>query len=65
MFQTNVIGLIHLTQKIVTGMKERKSGHIINLGSVAGREAYAGGGSFEPSPSFWKSKVQPGVSIPC
>lgn len=43
MFQTNVIGLIHLTQTIVKGMRARQSGHIINLGSVAGREAYAGG----------------------
>lgn len=43
MFSTNVIGLIHLTQNIVRSMKARQAGHIINLGSVAGREAYAGG----------------------
>ncbi|CED83708.1 probable nadp()-dependent dehydrogenase acting on 3-hydroxy acids [Phaffia rhodozyma] len=43
MFSTNVIGLIHLTQKIVKSMKARQTGHVINLGSVAGREAYAGG----------------------
>jgi 3-hydroxy acid dehydrogenase/malonic semialdehyde reductase len=54
MFQTNVIGLIHLTQIIVRGMKKRQSGHVINLGSVAGREAYAGGAIYcatkRPSP---------------
>ncbi|ORZ21509.1 hypothetical protein BCR42DRAFT_346387 [Absidia repens] len=43
MFATNVKGLVFLTQAIVPGMKERGTGHIINLGSVAGKEAYAGG----------------------
>ncbi|KAL5533088.1 hypothetical protein ACEPAF_4864 [Sanghuangporus sanghuang] len=43
MFQTNVSGLISMTQLLVKDFKERKTGHIINLGSVAGREAYAGG----------------------
>ncbi|KAH9806778.1 hypothetical protein DFH28DRAFT_932075 [Melampsora americana] len=40
---TNVLGLFRLTNLLVKGMKERGRGHIINLGSVAGREAYAGG----------------------
>ncbi|KAF9805508.1 hypothetical protein IEO21_09021 [Rhodonia placenta] len=43
MFATNVFGLIAITQLVVKGFKARKSGHIINLGSVAGREAYVGG----------------------
>ncbi|KAJ4167424.1 hypothetical protein NW754_011239 [Fusarium falciforme] len=43
MMQTNVIGLIRLTQIIVREMKNQGSGTIINLGSIAGREAYAGG----------------------
>ncbi|KAL7413896.1 NAD-P-binding protein [Mrakia frigida] len=43
MFNTNVIGLIHLTQQIVKSFKARKTGHIISLGSVAGLEAYVGG----------------------
>ncbi|PCH38211.1 NAD(P)-binding protein [Wolfiporia cocos MD-104 SS10] len=43
MFATNVFGLIALTQLLIKGFKERKSGHVINLGSVAGREPYAGG----------------------
>ncbi|KAJ4176633.1 hypothetical protein NW755_014306 [Fusarium falciforme] len=42
MMQTNVIGLIRLTQIIVREMKNQGSGTIINLGSIAGREAYAG-----------------------
>jgi len=43
MFATNVFGLIALTQLFVKEFKKRKAGHIINLGSIAGIEAYAGG----------------------
>jgi len=40
MFATNVFGLIALTQLFIKDFKERKTGHIINLGSIAGREPY-------------------------
>lgn len=43
MFETNVKGLVFLTQAILPGMKQNKKGHIINIGSVAGKEAYPGG----------------------
>jgi len=43
MFETNVFGLISMTQLLVKDFKQKKSGHIINLGSIAGRETYAGG----------------------
>lgn len=43
MLATNIKGLIFLTKAIVPGMKERGVGHVINLGSVAGKQAYAGG----------------------
>ncbi|KIR53303.1 malonic semialdehyde reductase [Cryptococcus gattii Ru294] len=43
MFSTNVLGLIHLTQIFVRQFKQRNAGMIINLGSIAGREPYAGG----------------------
>ncbi|ORX39704.1 NAD(P)-binding protein [Kockovaella imperatae] len=43
MFSTNVIGLIHLTQILVREFKKQNSGMVINLGSIAGREPYAGG----------------------
>ncbi|KAH8924270.1 NAD-binding protein [Atractiella rhizophila] len=43
MFNINVLGLIHITQLFVNQFKARNSGHIIQLGSIAGREAYAGG----------------------
>ncbi|KAI6143205.1 NAD-P-binding protein [Pisolithus tinctorius] len=40
MFATNMFGLITLTQLFI---KERGTGHIINIGSIAGKEPYAGG----------------------
>ncbi|WVQ70259.1 uncharacterized protein L199_008485 [Kwoniella botswanensis] len=43
MFDTNVLGLIHLTQIFVKLFKAKQAGTIINLGSIAGREPYAGG----------------------
>ncbi|KAI0341679.1 NAD(P)-binding protein [Trametopsis cervina] len=46
MFNVNVFGLIRVTQLIVNGFKARNTGHIINIGSIAGREAYAGGGIY-------------------
>ncbi|KAF8251616.1 NAD(P)-binding protein [Wilcoxina mikolae CBS 423.85] len=44
MMGTNVLGLINLTQQIVKLYHSRGGkGDIINIGSIAGREAYAGG----------------------
>ncbi|KAI9821723.1 MAG: hypothetical protein M1827_002304 [Pycnora praestabilis] len=46
MFQTNVTGLINMTQAILPIYKKRSDGgqgDIINIGSIAGREPYPGG----------------------
>lgn len=43
MINTNVVGLILLTQIFVREMKARGTGHIIQIGSIAGRESYQGG----------------------
>lgn len=46
MFSTNVTGLINMTQAILPIFKKRSDGgrgDIINIGSIAGREAYPGG----------------------
>jgi NADP-dependent 3-hydroxy acid dehydrogenase YdfG len=43
MIDTNIKGLLTMTRLIVPGMVERNHGHIINVGSVAGDAAYAGG----------------------
>ena len=43
MIDTNIKGLLTMTRLIVPGMVERGQGHVINVGSVAGDAAYAGG----------------------
>ena len=43
MIDTNIKGLLTMTRLIVPGMMERKRGHVINVGSVAGDAAYANG----------------------
>ena len=43
MIDTNIKGLLTMTRLIVPGMVARNSGHVINVGSVAGDAAYAGG----------------------
>ena len=43
MIDINVKGLLYVSREIIPGMTERKSGHIINLGSIAGKEVYPNG----------------------
>lgn len=43
MINTNIKGLLTITRLIAPRMKERNRGHIINLGSIAAHESYAGG----------------------
>jgi len=43
MFDTNVKGLLYLNRTIIPGMIERNRGHVIHIGSVAGRWVYPGG----------------------
>lgn len=43
MIDTNVKGLLRMTRLVVPGMVSRGSGHVINIGSIAGDGAYPGG----------------------
>ena len=43
MIDTNVKGLLYVTRKIAPSMVEKKHGHIVNIGSTAGKEAYEKG----------------------
>jgi len=46
MIDTNLKGLLYLTRRFLPGMIERGRGHIINIGSIAGRQVYPGGGVY-------------------
>jgi len=43
MINTNIKGLLFVTRIIAPMMAKRNTGHIINIGSIAGREVYPGG----------------------
>ena len=49
MLDTNVKGLLYMTRQIVPGMVERGRGHVINIGSIAGQEAYPKGAVYNAS----------------
>ena len=46
MMQTNVMGLMYVTKAILPLMKTAKKGHIINIGSIAGKEVYERGNGY-------------------
>lgn len=43
MIDINVKGLLYVSREIIPGMTERNGGHIINIGSIAGKEVYPNG----------------------
>ena len=43
MIDTNIKGLLYVTKIVSNWMVQRKQGHIVNLGSIAGKETYADG----------------------
>lgn len=43
MIDTNLKGLLYISRKVTPGMVDRGSGHIVNVGSIAGREMYERG----------------------
>jgi NADP-dependent 3-hydroxy acid dehydrogenase YdfG len=49
MLETNVRGVLSVTRALLPRMLERGSGHIINIGSLAGRAAYPGGSVYSAS----------------
>lgn len=54
MIATNVLGLSYLTRQILPKMVERKKGHIINIGSIAGTYPYPGGNVYGATKAFVK-----------
>lgn len=43
MIDTNIKGLLYMTRLVAPGMIERQRGHIVNIGSIAGKEVYPKG----------------------
>lgn len=46
MWETNVMGLIRVTQAFLPKLEKADPGHIVNISSTAGRESYPGGGGY-------------------
>ncbi len=43
MIDSNVKGLLYISRAVIPLMVNRKKGHIVNIGSIAGKEVYGGG----------------------
>ena len=52
MIDTNIKGLIYATRQVLPKMVQNKSGHIINIGSVAGSYPYPGGNVYGGTKAF-------------
>lgn len=46
MYDTNVLGLMRVTRNLLPKMEASGAGHIVNIGSVAGRDPYVGGAGY-------------------
>lgn len=46
MIDTNIKGLLYVSKAIIPEMVERGSGHIVNIGSTAGKDVYGRGGVY-------------------
>lgn len=48
-FETNVVGLVRLTQLVLPGMRAAGAGRVVNIGSMGGRFTFPGGGFYHAS----------------
>jgi 3-hydroxy acid dehydrogenase / malonic semialdehyde reductase len=49
MMDINVKGLLYISREVIPGMVERKAGHLVNIGSIAGKEVYPNGNVYSAS----------------
>ena len=54
MIDTNIKGVLYCTHMLLPGMVERDSGHIVNIGSIAGTYPYPGGNVYGSTKAFLK-----------
>ncbi len=62
MIDTNVKGLLNVSRAMIPLMVERGSGHIVNIGSVAGHQVYPGGNVYNAT-KFAVRALTEGMSI--
>ena len=62
MIDINVKGLLYVSKAIVPGMVERSRGHVINIGSIAGKEVY-GKGTVYCASKFAVDAISTGMRI--
>ncbi|MBA2553252.1 MAG: SDR family NAD(P)-dependent oxidoreductase [Geodermatophilaceae bacterium] len=48
-FETNVFGMLRMSQLVLPGMRERGAGRIVNMSSMGGRFTFPGGGIYHAS----------------
>lgn len=46
MWETNVMGLMRITRALLPALRASGDGHVVNVGSIAGFETYAGGAGY-------------------
>ncbi|MBI2784997.1 MAG: SDR family oxidoreductase [Legionella longbeachae] len=51
MIDTNIKGLLYVSRALIPGMLERKVGHVVNIGSIAGHECYPNGNVYSATKS--------------
>jgi NADP-dependent 3-hydroxy acid dehydrogenase YdfG len=49
MWETNVLGVLHMVRALLDKLRASGSGHIVNVSSIAGFETYPGGGGYTSS----------------
>ena len=58
MWETNVLGLLRVTQALLPRLEASGAGHVVNVNSTAGRETYRGGGGYTASKHALRAMTQ-------
>jgi NADP-dependent 3-hydroxy acid dehydrogenase YdfG len=58
MFATNVLGVVRMTRALLPALVASGAGHVVNLGSTAGRETYPGGAGYTAAKHGLKALTQ-------